>query len=413
MTDEFKKANRHSDTWCPVPFTAISLHPTGTLTRCMMSEEIMSNEENMDWDSPDFQALRKSMLEGKWDEPGCDNCKKKEEMGVKSQRQNWLVANHKKKFNFTADEAFSNPQLTGNTLRHMFLNFNNVCNFKCRMCSPRYSNSLIPEWKAVSKDIEKVKFEPELYKNVNNVLDFIDNNKHRLQDLTSIWITGGEPFIDNQIWKAMDILNEYADPSQIHMTITTNGSKTSIADIDKFRHFKQIHWDLSTDVASPMFEYMRSNGVWTWEQMNKHIQDLSDYHKENEDWLMVSLNSSYQLYNATSLNEFFIYVRDMFEGRGNINNRILVGPNWFQARHAPDSIKAVANKEIRKLFESGWLNDMQEGMVRDAQRALNNPAIPEQWNTFVQQCKAQDKFRGINLMDYDPLLGKEVYEWKT
>ena len=58
--------------------------------------------------SPDFQALRKSMLEGKWDEPGCDNCKKKEEMGVKSQRQNWLVANHKKKFNFTADEAFSN-----------------------------------------------------------------------------------------------------------------------------------------------------------------------------------------------------------------------------------------------------------------------------------------------------------------
>ena len=152
MTQEFKKANRHSETWCPVPFTAISLHPTGTLTRCMMSEEIMSNEENMDWDSPDFQALRKSMLEGKWDQPGCDNCKKKEDMGVKSQRQNWLVANHRKKFNFTADEAFSNPQITGNTLRHMFLNFNNVCNFKCRMCSPRYSNSLIPEWKAVSKD---------------------------------------------------------------------------------------------------------------------------------------------------------------------------------------------------------------------------------------------------------------------
>jgi len=407
VTQEFKDSNRHSDTWCPIPFTAISLHPTGTLTRCMMSEEIMSNEENMDWDSPDFQKLRKSMLEGKWDEPGCANCKSKEDMGVKSQRQNWLKAKHKKKFNFDGDEAFANPKLTGNTLRHMFLNFNNVCNFKCRMCSPRYSNSLIPEWKAVSKEIKKVKFEPELYKNVNNVLDFINNNRHRLQDLTSIWITGGEPFIDNQIWKAMDILNEYADPSQIHMTITTNGSKTSIADIDKFRHFKQIHWDLSTDVASPMFEYMRRNGVWTWEQMHKHIQDLANYHKENEDWLMVSLNSSYQLYNATSLNEFFTYTRDM---NFDINNRILVGPNYFQARHAPDIIKAVANSEIEKLFESGWLDDIEEGMLRDAQRALNNPAVPEQWNTFVQHCKAQDKFRGVNLMDYDPLLGKEVYE---
>ena len=39
----------------------------------MMSEEMMSNALNSDWDSPDSQDLRKSMLDGKWDEPCCGN----------------------------------------------------------------------------------------------------------------------------------------------------------------------------------------------------------------------------------------------------------------------------------------------------------------------------------------------------
>ena len=78
--------NKHSDTWCPIPFNAISFHPTGVLTRCMMSDTAMGEG----YDSKELQALRQDMLDGKWDKKGCETCYKKEQHGNISQRQKWL-----------------------------------------------------------------------------------------------------------------------------------------------------------------------------------------------------------------------------------------------------------------------------------------------------------------------------------
>ena len=65
MTD-LKEYNKHSETWCPIPFVGLSLHPMGFLSRCMMSEEVMSNAQILTGIvSPNFQQLRKSMLDGK------------------------------------------------------------------------------------------------------------------------------------------------------------------------------------------------------------------------------------------------------------------------------------------------------------------------------------------------------------
>ena len=74
--DDLKKYNKHSETWCPLPFVGIALHPMGHLSRCMMHEEMMSNAETLDWDNTEFQRLRQNMLNGIWD--GCNSCYDKE-----------------------------------------------------------------------------------------------------------------------------------------------------------------------------------------------------------------------------------------------------------------------------------------------------------------------------------------------
>lgn len=421
MTD-LKKYNKHSDTWCPIPFVGLSLHPMGFLSRCMMSEEVMSNSDEMDWDNPEFQRLRKSMLDGKWDSPGCDNCRMKEEVGAQSQRQNWLK-NTIRKF---PDGTYDNPQLTNNTVRHLFLNFNNVCNFKCRMCSPRYSNSLIPEHNQIVKDARQPNgtwIKPELkglsfeeqkegtkHKNINNVIKFLETNRHRLKDITSIWITGGEPFIDNTMFKVRDILYEYANPEQIRMSITTNGSRCSVEDISTFDKFKQIHFDLSVDSVGPMFEYMRSAGIYTWEEMHTFINELAEFREKNKDWLLVSLNSTYQLYNAHLIKEFFEYTHNML-GPEHVNMRVLVGPKklGFQARNTPQHIKDIANKEIETLLGYSWLGDDERAMINDCKKMLNHDIIEHEWEAFKSFCKAQDNYRKVHLNEYHPMLSKEVY----
>ena len=74
------------------------------------------------------------------------------------------------------------------------------------------------------------------------------------------------------------------------MMSITNGSRCEVEDIATSSiRFKQIHFDLSMDSIGGMFEYMRSAGVWTWEQMQKFINELAEFRLKNKDWLLVSL----------------------------------------------------------------------------------------------------------------------------
>ena len=76
----------------------------------------------------------------------------------------------------------------------------------------------------------------------------------------------------------------------------------------------------------------------------------------------------------------------------------------------PDNIKSIANENINKLLQQSWLIDREIDMIKDCQKMLNKEFKQQEWNTFVQQCKSQDKFRGVNLSDYDSLLAQEIYK---
>lgn len=406
------KEKQHSDTWCPIPFVAVSYHPMGALTRCMMSEELMSYD--LDWDNQSFQDLRKSMLDGKWDLPGCHSCKTKEDFNVTSQRLKWLEG---KTRNRLSENAYDNPTLTNNTVRHLFLNFNNVCNFKCRMCSPKYSNSLIPEHNYMKQNhpTDFIKYDEEhagQHKNINDVEDFLYKNKDRLKDVTQIWITGGEPFIGKTLYNVKDILYKYAKPEQIFLTITTNGSKVDVDKLQEFDRFKLLHLDVSLDVVGNMFEYMRSDKIFSWEQMNLFINKVSTFGFGNSKWFKFSCNSSYQICNSTKIKELYEYNHNLeqeYDSKILTNQRVLIGPSYLQARHLPEEVKIVANENISNLLKHKWLDKDDIKNINDCKTMLNKEADKEKWIKFRVMTKIQDKYRKTYLKDYDSLLSNYVY----
>tara|TARA_B100000989_G_scaffold298797_1_gene289928 strand:+ start:280 stop:1512 length:1233 start_codon:yes stop_codon:yes gene_type:complete len=408
-----KKDKQHSDTWCPIPFVAVSYHPMGALTRCMMSEELMSYD--LDWDNQSFQDLRKSMLNGKWDLPGCNSCKSKEDFNITSQRERWLFG---KTRNRLSEDAYDNPGLINNTVRHLFLNFNNVCNFKCRMCSPKYSNSLIPEQNFIEKKYPEVgkriidEEHKKQIKNINDVEQFLEINKHKLKNVTQIWITGGEPFIGKTLYNVKDMLYKYANPEKIFLTITTNGSKVDVNRLQEFDRFKMLHLDISLDVVGNMFEYMRSDGLFTWYQMDTFIDKVSKFGFGNSKWFKFSCNSSYQMYNATKMKELYEYNHNLekeYDSKILTNQRVLIGPAYFQARHLPEEIKTVANEKIEKLLEHQWLDQDDVQNIKDCQEMLNKKSVEEEWERFKTMTRIQDEYRKTHLNKYDNLLSDYVY----
>ena len=119
--------NLHSKSWCPVPFNTISWHPSGVVSRCMMSDDDMGASHESD----EMQALRKNMLDGKWDTYGCTNCLNREKNGQKSQRMTWL--GKKMMDQLGNPEPYRTPKLTGNDISHLFVNFSTcvILNVEC------------------------------------------------------------------------------------------------------------------------------------------------------------------------------------------------------------------------------------------------------------------------------------------
>ena len=396
-----KWKNLHSPSWCPVPFNTISWHPSGVVSRCMMSDAPMGDSHN----SPIMQELRQNMLDGKWDTHGCLNCLQKEKNGYRSQRMNWLHNDFID--NLGNPEPYTNPKLVGNDISHLFVNFSNICNFKCRMCSSNYSNSLIPENKHMTPLF------PEEYKmvngnhskNFNNINEYLEANPEVLDGIRSIWMTGGEPFMDDSPYKLMELIEAYGHPEKIKIVITTNGSKLDFDKLDKFNKIKSLILDISIDAVGPMFEYMRSNGVFTWSQMEVTCDKLKKYREVNKDWFEFQINSSYQLFNYDNTLDFLDFI---YDHKCNSNIRLVTFPEHLRVGNLPDNFKKEAYAMCDKIeLRYGNRDEHQIKRLNDMRSALR---IKEPYlQTFKKVVAEQDKFRGTYLYNYHDKLAEIIY----
>jgi len=401
-----KPVNKHSDTWCPIPFNAISFHPTGVFTRCMMSDTAMGES----YDSEEMQKLRQDMLDGKWDIQGCNTCYKKEQHGNISQRQKWLLRNPD---DFKSQQGYLNPQITGNPVNHMFINYSNICNFKCRMCSPLFSNSLIPEHKHLTNvgifgNAQKHKLNQNLIKNRNFINDYLRKYPSKLDSVTSIWITGGEPFMDDSVYDLLSILDENDKSFETDMVVTTNGSKIDLDKLQQFETLKYFELDISMDAPNHMFEYMRSAGIFTWEQMENLLDELKYFQDINSSWFKMTFNASIQAYNFDTIIEFD---KLCIKHNAANNSRQLLNPREFRTDVIPLEMR---KKELRKLENYEIADQLSSTRLRrtieDAYLNLTKPQAD--YNTikyFVERTIATDKYRNMYLYDYHPQLGDWVY----
>lgn len=395
--------NLHSPSWCPVPFNTISWHPSGVVSRCMMNDTPMGSSH----ESEQMQFLRKNMLEGKWDTHGCMNCLQKEQHGYKSQRINWL-SNSMRHKRLGDPEPYTNPKLTENKITHLFVNFSNLCNFKCRMCSSKFSNSLIPENRHMTPLFPKLykQVHGNREKNFNNINEYLEANPEILKDIRSIWMTGGEPFMTEDPYKLMKLLEQHGQPDKVNMTITTNGSKIDFDRLDEFNKLGKLSIDISIDAYGPLFEYMRSNGVFTWDQMKETCDKLAEYKSENE-WFGIQINASYQMFNYNNMYDFIDFV-STYDVDSNI--RLLTFPKHFRVGNLPDTYKQEALAMCDKI-EKDFDTDKHRHlivMLGDMRKAIESEE--NHLEDFMAIVKEQDKFREKYLYEYNKTLSEIIYK---
>jgi len=385
----------HDKTYCPMPFISLSVNPGNYISRCMMSTANMGSIQKETYSNEKFQNLRQNMLDGSWDEIGCSTCFNKERQEQLSQRLKWL----KNQKHYLDDDGIyeQNLDITRNKIYHLYMNFSNICNFKCRMCGPHYSNAWIPDYNKLVKNVEhEVPSVPP--KQQIDVDNFLDEYGSELADLRQIWITGGEPFIDDTLFDFFEKLTAYTDLKNIKVVVNTNASRLDIDKLRKLKMLRSIAINISVDSTGELYTYMRGYN-FRFEQLNEKINQLKNLQLE-QDNIVIGINGAFQIYNILDIENFWLWGKEIANNKKSnwVEHRVLSWPKQIQARHASKKIKKRAKKMIKSLIDQDPNYDHNH-YLEEILKELEKPSDPSQVKKFYEWNSALDDIRSENFSE--------------
>jgi sulfatase maturation enzyme AslB (radical SAM superfamily) len=273
----------------------------------------------------------------------------------------------------------------------MDFRFSNICNMKCRTCSPTFSSSwyddYIKKFGSVHPDIAEQKFIQ-----LKNKPGFLEELWPLLDTVEEIYWAGGEPLVTDVHW---DIMNHWIDTGRSeHITInyTTNFSQLTYKRqnvLDLWKKFKKVSVAASLDAMGTRGEYIRSGTEWSTIEANRRemIEKSPDIYFE-----ITPTVSMMNVWHLPDFHEDWVNKGLLKPGAVRINN--LLDPKYFCMQVLPDSFK----KEVTDK----WLAHIEKISSRDDYDVGIN------WVT-----EAQGMLAFLNKQDRTDELKNTFREWDT
>jgi|TARA_A100001391_G_scaffold175773_1_gene138704 hypothetical protein len=266
-------------TFCMAPWTHTYLSPQTERRMCCASREpAQSFKQYIDtgnssktynpltleehWNSEHMRSVRKRMLQGK-KLPECEVCNDKL-LNTDVYKSYW---NHL--FAHLIDKAFTDTKEDGSTTMPVIsydYRFNNLCNFKCRMCGSMLSSSWESEqrkhkdWSISSSPW----MEPKLREQIKSFQDtqVVKEFMHGVENKTirEIYWCGGEPLMWDIHWTAMQRIIDLGFAKEVYVRYNTNLSRTTYKQQNVFDMLKNFQdWQIcaSLDGTGKIGEYIR------------------------------------------------------------------------------------------------------------------------------------------------------------
>ena len=323
-----------------------------------------------DWQIQNHQTLtdiRQSALDNV-PPAGCMPCVIHEKNGIKSPRQKGYDFQLAKNPIPDNEKTVKRPI---DYIEHMDLFLNNICNFKCVMCSKEFSHLIAKE---------QGEEQP--------IVSWGDNEKHILKfmskakNLKKITIAGGEPFYNiSYLHKIMETLLPIAHNIKFH--ITTNGSnKITQETADMLNKFRTVTLSISVDAIGKYSEIQRYRSSWKEVDANiKHMRSMFGKNVEME------LNTTITAVTVHNLPDLLVWAN------GNpaidwIHPCFVAYPDYLRC----DILKPRVIKEIRdKIISLHKRIKFRE--------QIDHPDVLGQILNSLQNIKSTDKYRD-QFLDY-------------
>jgi sulfatase maturation enzyme AslB (radical SAM superfamily) len=413
--------NINTPTFCMHPFTGLATREDGAIQVCCRSHPIGNIQDNTleeIWNGDNMKRIRKQVLTGDRP-PECEPCFRLEDQGVESLRQRHISGKiPEARINLypTAVQSMNSDYTMPFEIPTMELKLNNLCNLKCRMCHPGDSTAW-NDWAEVKefyKGEGQVIFDIVEKHNLEKkpLLDKFEDNPNwwaslekNLPYFRRVEFAGGEPLMDPQHYRILDMLAPYGDQIEIkYATNLTTLGKSNRTVWQYWPKFKSVAVNVSIDGIGASYEYVRGNASWSEVVNNiKQIQTIPNVSR-------IVGAVAVQVSNVLILDKMIeLFLNDL--GIVFYTNMVQY-PNVLSAQVIPNELKSLAViklKSVRELVPTFKLvkeHPMLEALTYKQIDGIINFILAKDnthlWNDCIEFNRRLDVTREQSFFDVTP-----------
>lgn len=224
--------------------------------------------------------------------------------------------------------------------------------------------------------------------------------------LERLYITGGEPLINDRVAAILDHLIKTGDSSHIHLELSTNCTHVSAEHIERFKKFRRVELLLSLDAVGATFEYIRHPAHWSVIDANVR--------KYKEHGLICKVPPVVQVYNVLDLVDLYRYC-DRMDMEVTLN--ILHMPSRLAIQHLTPSVRKAAAAKLLAYHDSDCRPFSKPSVLSlarylDEMTTSPDPAIIRELMLFTNDLDATRKQDiRTSCAELVHLMAKDGFEW--
>jgi len=362
-----------SKTACIVPWTNLAIGPDGRATFCCDIPTPLTVDGRMGsvyrdsldelWNAPEIVQVRAALARGEKPE-SCRHCWEREAVGGVSRR---LAANAAYRLlggRLAVEHLHLEGAGSGFRLERrpdwFILELGNVCNLKCRSCSPLFSSRIAADplhaaWaangpaaasEAPSGGRRRLRLVPEdrtaWFEDVDAVADMIASGAGAAGDNTVLSLMGGEPFLIDATWRLLRALVARGLAARLSVGLATNGQQRSSHLAELAPLFRGFSLSLSIDGHGKLYEYLRHGGSW------RRLVDNLRWFREVPDLGLVAVPT---LQNGNAL-DMVPLLRFLDEHELPLAYNVVTWPARLQPTNLPPSVRRIAARRLRAYLDA-------------------------------------------------------------
>ena len=422
------KPSEGNKTFCMAPWTHTYLSPQTERRMCCASREpAQSFKQYIDtgndakeykpltlkehWNSDHMRSVRLRMMAGE-ELSECEVCDHKL-LNTDVYRSYW-----NKLFSDRVDEAYTTTDETGATTMQTIsfdYRFNNLCNFKCRMCGDMLSSSWEAEtrknktWTKESQPWMASPLREQIinFQDTQVVQEFVDAVETKT--IKEIYWCGGEPLMWDMHWKAMQRIIELGFAKEVYVRYNTNLSRTSLKGIKLFDLLPEFQdWQIcsSLDGTGEVGEYIR-DGL-NYEQWLRNFKE----------GLAVAKTSREMRLDYTITMPGLLELKNMFDLSQELNTEILTKVMFTFSNDEILSPLALPKELLHTIIDEA-LEYMEPRATRKQRSLIDVIKNLKNRETFTATKKGkerQERIDKIRRQDITKILAKDkriLDWWKT